>query len=88
MTSIEGLSHFGIKREARRPLYQSAKQLWTFSETDFIGTDFDIHEDLSGKLPEEWKEFNKQFIIIPPDFGQQVKLMTDVQNGHFLSGEA
>lgn len=31
---------------------------------DFIGTDFDIHEDLSRKLPEEWREFNKQFIPV------------------------
>lgn len=31
---------------------------------DFIGTDFDIQEDLSRKLPEEWREFNKQFIPV------------------------
>jgi len=31
---------------------------------NFIGTDFDIHEDLSNKLPEEWREFNKQYIPI------------------------
>jgi restriction system protein len=30
----------------------------------FIGTDFDIHEDLAHKLPEEWRDFNKQFIPI------------------------
>jgi restriction system protein len=30
----------------------------------FIGTDFSIHEDLSRKLPEEWRTFNKQFIPI------------------------
>jgi len=30
----------------------------------FIGTDFDIHEDLSRKLPDEWREFNKLFIPI------------------------
>jgi restriction system protein len=30
----------------------------------FIGADFDIHEDLSNKLPEEWREFNKQFIPV------------------------
>ncbi|MCY3003121.1 MAG: endonuclease NucS [Planctomycetota bacterium] len=30
----------------------------------FIGTDFGIHEDLTLKLPEEWREFNKQFIPI------------------------
>jgi restriction system protein len=31
---------------------------------NFIGTDFDINEDLSRKLPEEWREFNRQFIPI------------------------
>lgn len=30
----------------------------------FIGTDFGINEDLSRKLPEEWREFNKQFIPV------------------------
>ena len=28
----------------------------------FIGADFDIAEDLSGRLPEEWREFNREFI--------------------------
>lgn len=31
---------------------------------NFIGTDFAINEDLSRKLPEEWREFNKQFIPV------------------------
>jgi len=31
---------------------------------NFIGTDFGIYEDLSRKLPEEWREFNKQFIPV------------------------
>lgn len=30
----------------------------------FIGTDFDIHEDLSRKLPDEWREFNKMYIPV------------------------
>jgi len=30
----------------------------------FIGADFGIEQDLTGKLPEEWREFNKQFIPI------------------------
>lgn len=30
----------------------------------FIGADFDIHEDLTQKLPDEWRAFNKQFIPI------------------------
>lgn len=30
----------------------------------FVGTDFGIHEDLTGRLPEEWRDFNKEFIPI------------------------
>ncbi len=33
-------------------------------EGSFIGVDFDIAEDLSGKLPDEWREFNRQFIPV------------------------
>ena len=30
----------------------------------FIGADFGIEQDLTGKLPEEWRAFNKEFIPI------------------------
>ena len=30
----------------------------------FIGTDFDIAEDLTSQLPESWREFNKKYIPI------------------------
>lgn len=30
----------------------------------FIGTDFGINEDLSHKLPEQWRDFNKKYIPI------------------------
>ncbi|MDX2166328.1 MAG: endonuclease NucS [Deltaproteobacteria bacterium] len=30
----------------------------------FIGTDFGIHEDLSRKLPDEWRAFNKEYIPV------------------------
>jgi restriction system protein len=30
----------------------------------FIGTDFEIHQDLSGQLPEEWRQFNTAFIPV------------------------
>lgn len=30
----------------------------------FIGVDFDIHEDLTGKLPDDWRPFNKQYIPV------------------------
>ena len=30
----------------------------------FIGADYDIHQDLSRKLPDEWREFNKNYIPV------------------------
>ena len=30
----------------------------------FVGTDFGIHQDLTGRLPEEWRAFNKEFIPV------------------------
>ncbi|MBN8279117.1 MAG: DUF91 domain-containing protein [Gammaproteobacteria bacterium] len=30
----------------------------------YIGADFDIHEDLSRKLPEQWRDFNRQYIPV------------------------
>ncbi len=31
---------------------------------NFVGADFDIDQDLTHKLPEEWRTFNKEFIPI------------------------
>jgi restriction system protein len=31
---------------------------------NFIGADFDLGMDLTGKLPENWRIFNQQFIPI------------------------
>ena len=36
---------------------------------NFIGANFDIHQDLSGKLPDDWRAFNKEFIPILPIAG-------------------
>lgn len=33
-------------------------------EGGYIGVDFGIEQDLSGNLPDEWREFNKQFIPV------------------------
>lgn len=30
----------------------------------FVGTDFGIHQDLTGQLPDEWRAFNKDFIPV------------------------
>ena len=31
---------------------------------NFVGIDYGIHQDLSGRLPDEWREFNKEFIPV------------------------
>jgi len=31
---------------------------------NFIGADYDIHQDLTGKLPGKWRDFNREFIPI------------------------
>ncbi len=33
-------------------------------EGGFIGVDFDLKQDLTGKLPENWREFNRAFIPV------------------------
>ncbi len=33
-------------------------------EGSFIGGDFEMDMDLTGNLPEDWREFNQQFIPI------------------------
>ena len=33
-------------------------------EGGFIGTDFDINLDLTGRLPDQWRAFNKEFIPV------------------------
>jgi len=36
----------------------------TCFNNNFVGTDFEIHEDLTEKLPDDWREFNKTFIPV------------------------
>jgi len=33
-------------------------------EGSFIGTDFDVRQDLTNELPDDWRQFNKKFIPI------------------------
>jgi len=42
---------------------------------NFIGADFEIAEDLTGKLPEEWRAFNKKFILLCLDPHAAVRIM-------------
>jgi len=43
----------------------------------FVGTDFGVHQDLTGRLPDEWRDFNKEFIPIYPGFRTQGVNNTD-----------
>lgn len=47
-------------------------------EHGFVGADFDIHEDLTGQLPDDWRDFNKKFI---PVFMANVQGKTKVAAG-------
>lgn len=33
-------------------------------EGNFIGVDFGIHQDLANKFPEEWRDFNKEYVPV------------------------
>lgn len=36
----------------------------TCHKEGYIGADYDIHQDLNGKLPDNWRDFNKAFIPV------------------------
>lgn len=44
----------------------------------FIGAEFDIHEDLTNQLPENWRDFNKKYI---PEYLKNVPGKTKVAAG-------
>jgi restriction system protein len=58
-----------MKRDAMKKYYRimlGAKCVYAsqcFAE-GFIGVDYEILEDLTGKLPDNWKEFNKAFVPV------------------------
>ena len=31
---------------------------------NYIGVDFNVNEDLTGKLPEDWRKFNEMYIPV------------------------
>jgi restriction system protein len=45
-------------------LGRKSKHADTCYQGQFIGADYGIDEDLTGKLPENWREFNKAFIPV------------------------
>lgn len=53
-----------MKRYYRIMLGAKSKYAGECSSGNFIGIDFGIKMDLTGKFPETWREFNKEFIPI------------------------
>ena len=53
-----------MKSYYRVMLGQQSKFAKECFEGGFVGTDFGIHQDLSGELPETWQVFNKAFIPV------------------------
>ena len=53
-----------MKNYYRLMLGRKSVHAETCFEGEFVGADFGIHEDLTGRLPDEWREFNKEFIPV------------------------
>jgi restriction system protein len=53
-----------MTRYYRLMLGQQSVYAATCVEGGFVGVDFDIHEDLTGKLPDDWRPFNKKYIPV------------------------
>ena len=53
-----------VKKYRRIMLGQGSKHAEECFTGEFVGTDFDIDQDLSRNLPELWRDFNKKFIPV------------------------
>ena len=53
-----------MKKYYRVMLGRGSKHASKCFEGAFIGVDYGIHQDLTGKLSEEWREFNREFIPV------------------------
>ncbi len=53
-----------MKNYYRIMLGRGSKYAAECFEGGFIGTDFGLAEDLTGRLPDEWREFNQEFIPV------------------------
>ena len=53
-----------MKTYYRVMLGQKSKCAQVCFEGNFIGADYGIHEDLSGKLPDAWRDFNHRYIPV------------------------
>ena len=53
-----------MKRYYRVMLGKNSMYADQCAQENFIGADYGIQENLAGKLPEDWREFNRKFIPI------------------------
>lgn len=53
-----------MKRYMRIMLGKKSVHAEECQKGGFIGADFDMDQDLTGQLPEDWREFNKKFIPV------------------------
>jgi restriction system protein len=53
-----------VKKYRRIMLGEGSKHAEECFTGEFVGTDFDIDQDLSRNLPELWRDFNKKFIPV------------------------
>ena len=53
-----------MKNYYRVRLGEQSKYFDICRQGSFIGTDFSIEQDLTGKLPERWQDFNKEFVQV------------------------
>jgi len=53
-----------MKRYYRVMLGKNSMHAEQCAKENFIGADYDIQENLTGKLPDDWREFNRKYIPI------------------------
>jgi restriction system protein len=51
-----------VKRYRRIMLGKQSKHAEQCFAGNFVGADFDIHENLTGQLPDSWREFNRVYV--------------------------
>ena len=53
-----------MKRYYRVMLGKNSMHAEQCAQENFIGADYGIQENLTGKLPDDWREFNRKYIPI------------------------
>ena len=53
-----------MKRYYRVMLGKNSMHAEQCAQENFIGADYGIQENLTGKLPDDWREFNRKYIPV------------------------